>query len=55
MSRQRTRRIPGVREQAMKDPGAIVEAIIARDSRAARKAMLKHLSFVEVKLREDMG
>jgi GntR family transcriptional regulator, transcriptional repressor for pyruvate dehydrogenase complex len=54
-SRQRTSSIPGVREQAQKDHPEIVQAIIERDPEAAREAMLKHLMFVEVKLRKDIN
>lgn len=55
MSRMRTANLPGVREQSQKDHALIVKAITSRNSEAARMAMLKHLSFVEEKLREDIA
>jgi GntR family transcriptional repressor for pyruvate dehydrogenase complex len=54
MSRQRTNNIPGVRAQSQKDHVFIVKAITSRNPEEARDAMLKHLSFVEEKLREDI-
>jgi len=50
-SRRRTGRLSGVIEQSMSDHHHIVEALKARDPRAAREAMLAHLGNVETKLR----
>ena len=55
MSRERTGNIPGVREQAKKDHPEIIQTIISHDPEAAREAMLKHLTFVEIKLKEDIS
>ena len=54
MSRNRTGSIPGVRERAAIDHELIINAIIAKDPDAAKKAMLDHLLFVEEKLKEDL-
>jgi DNA-binding FadR family transcriptional regulator len=50
-SRRRTGRLNGVIEQSMSDHHHIVEALKARDSKAAREAMLAHLGRVEEKLK----
>jgi GntR family transcriptional regulator, transcriptional repressor for pyruvate dehydrogenase complex len=55
MSRERTGNISGVREQAKKDHPEIIQTIISRDPKAAQEAMLKHLAFIEIKLREDIS
>jgi GntR family transcriptional regulator, transcriptional repressor for pyruvate dehydrogenase complex len=53
-SRQRTTDLPGIKEQVIADHQAIVKALHARDSEAARAAMLQHLQSVESRLRESM-
>lgn len=50
-SRRRTSRLPGVRAQAHADHEEIVKAIGLRDARAARTAMIKHLTAVETAFR----
>jgi GntR family transcriptional repressor for pyruvate dehydrogenase complex len=50
-SRRRTGRLSGITGQSMNDHHLIVEALKARDPRAAREAMLAHLGNVEEKLR----
>jgi len=50
-SRLRTGRLEGVVEQSSIDHRLIVEALKARDPKAAREAMLRHLDKVEEKLR----
>lgn len=51
-SRRRTAEIPGVRQQTVIDHEAIVTALKARDTHAARRAMLQHLNNIENKLKE---
>ena len=51
-SRRRTVEIPGVPEQVLEDHRAIVMALKARDSEAARQAMLQHLNNVEQQLKK---
>jgi GntR family transcriptional repressor for pyruvate dehydrogenase complex len=51
VSRRRTGRLGGVTDQSMSDHRHIVEALKARDPKAAREAMLAHLGNVEKKLR----
>ncbi len=50
-SRRRTGERVRVRRQALEDHRAIVEALKSRDTRAARLAMLEHLSHIEQGLR----
>jgi GntR family transcriptional repressor for pyruvate dehydrogenase complex len=50
-SRRRTGRLSGITGQSMNDHHLIVEALKARDPRAAPEAMLAHLGNVEEKLR----
>ncbi len=54
-SRDRTGKMPGVREQSQKDHAQIVKAVVSRDPKAAEKAMLKHLTFIENNLMEDIS
>lgn len=54
MSRERTGTLEGVREQARRDHPEIIQAIISKDKQAAENAMLRHLTFIETKLREDI-
>jgi GntR family transcriptional regulator, transcriptional repressor for pyruvate dehydrogenase complex len=51
VSRRRTGRLDGVIEQSMSDHHHIIETLKARDSQAAREAMLAHLGNVEEKLK----
>ncbi len=51
-SRRRTGRLSGVTEQSLTDHRRIIEALKARDSRAAREAMLSHLGNVEKRLKQ---
>jgi GntR family transcriptional repressor for pyruvate dehydrogenase complex len=51
-SRKRTVEIPGVPEQVLVDHRAIVTALKARNSDAARQAMLQHLNNVEQQLKK---
>jgi DNA-binding FadR family transcriptional regulator len=53
-SRDRTGKIPGVREQAAKDHVSIVNAIINRDPELARKAMFTHLDALENRYRATL-
>lgn len=49
-SRVRTVSLPGARAETVRDHRAIVTALQARDSAAARDAMLQHLDHIEHKL-----
>jgi GntR family transcriptional regulator, transcriptional repressor for pyruvate dehydrogenase complex len=51
-SRRRTAELPGVREETIGDHRAIVAAIAARDTEAARLAMLRHLERLQSRLKE---
>ncbi len=55
ISRRLTEGIPGVYEQSLKDHAIVVQTIISRDPKTSQEAMLKHLTFMEAKLRQNIA
>jgi len=52
-SRRRTNTLPGVRRQSLGEHAEIVNALLARDPRAAAEAMAHHLEHIRTSLRES--